>query len=63
MKNVESYRNKRESMEMLSAFVLFLEEGIGAVERVYPQYKAFVLSNKNKSQTDVKKELLMQVAH
>ena len=50
-------------MEMLSAFVLFLEEGIGAVERLYPQYKSFVLSNKGKSQTDVKKELLTPVSH
>ncbi len=45
-------------MEMLSAFVLFKEEGIKAVERMYPQYQSFVLSNQDKTQTEIKRELL-----
>jgi hypothetical protein len=63
MKDIESYRSKRIAMEMLSAYVLFLEQGISAVERVYPQHKSFVLSNAGKSQSQVKRELLNQVAH
>ena len=45
-------------MEQLAAFSLFLEEGVDAVKRMYPQHVAFVESHLGKSQAEVKKELL-----
>lgn len=58
MTNSQSYRDKQIFMEKMAAYVLFLEEGKSAVERMYPQHVDFVLSQKGKSQTEVKKELL-----
>lgn len=62
MNNAEKYKQKQEAMMMVSAFVLFIEKGIEAVERMYPQYSSFVLSNKGKSTTQVKNELLQSHA-
>jgi hypothetical protein len=53
-----SYRNKKLSMERMAAFVLYLEEGMAAVKRMYPGHVAFVKARKGKSQADVKKELM-----
>jgi hypothetical protein len=58
MNGAESYRNKKVFMEMMAAFVLYQEEGMSAVERMYPQHVAFVRSHKDKTQAEVKKELL-----
>ena len=52
------YKKKQEATEKLLAYVLFMDEGMDAVERMYPQYKSFVLSHKGKSVTEVKNELL-----
>jgi len=49
-------------MEMMAAFSLFLDEGMKAVERMYPQHVSFVKNHKGKSQAEVKKELLQQQA-
>jgi hypothetical protein len=62
MNNAAPYRNKKVFMEMLAAFVLYKEEGMSAVERMYPEHVSFVLSHKNKSQAEVKKELLNRQA-
>jgi len=45
-------------MERMAAFVLYLEEGMAAVKRMYPGHVAFVKARKGKSQADVKKELM-----
>ena len=45
-------------MERMAAFVLYLEEGIAAVKRMYPRHVSFVQARKGKSQAEVKKELL-----
>jgi hypothetical protein len=58
MNNVTSYRNKKLSMERMAAFVLYLEEGMAAVKRMYPVHVAFVKERKGKSQAEVKKELM-----
>ncbi len=58
MNEAEKYKKKQEAMMMVSAFALFIEKGIEAVERMYPQYTSFVLSNKGKSKTQVKNEVL-----
>lgn len=62
MDNIEQYRSKKIVIEMLSAFVLFKEEGLTAVERMYPQHKYFVLENEGKSRSEVKQELLYAFA-
>jgi len=58
MNNAATYRSKKGSLEQLAAFSLFLEEGIDAVNRMYPQHIAFVKSHIGKSQAEVKKEVL-----
>lgn len=45
-------------MEKLAAFVLYLEEGMDAVKRMYPRHVAFVKKRQGKTQSAVKKELL-----
>jgi hypothetical protein len=45
-------------MERMAAFVLYLEEGMAAVKRMYPVHVAFVKERKGKSQAEVKKELM-----
>ncbi len=62
MNNPAAYRNKKGSLEQLAAFSLFLEEGIDAVKRMYPQHISFVKSHIGKSQAEVKKEVLHQQA-
>jgi len=62
MDNAAAYRNKKIVMEMMAAFSLFLDEGMKAVERMYPQHVSFVKNHKGKSQAEVKKELLQQQA-
>jgi hypothetical protein len=62
MDNAAAYRNKKIVMEMMAAFSLYLDEGMRAVERMYPQHVSFVRSHKNKSQAEVKKELLLRQA-
>jgi hypothetical protein len=62
MDNAAAYRNKKIVMEMMAAFSLFQDEGIKAVERMYPQHVSFVKNHKGKSQAEVKKELLQQQA-
>ena len=56
--NKELYRNKKLLMERMAAFTLYLEKGMEAVKRMYPQHISFVKSRKGKSQAEVKKELL-----
>ena len=58
MNDAEKYKKKQEAMMMVSAYVLFIDKGIEAVERMYPQYASFVLGNQGKSKTQVKNELL-----
>ncbi|MCW3461821.1 hypothetical protein [Chitinophaga nivalis] len=58
MKNAAEYRKKAIINEMILAFVLFKDEGIKAVERMYPQHVLFVLENKNKATSTVQDELL-----
>ena len=58
MNDLAAYRNKKDSLERLAAFSLFLEEGMDAVKRMYPQHVSFVESHIGKSQAEVKKELL-----
>ncbi len=62
MDNAAPYRNKKVVMEMMAAFSLYLDEGMRAVERMYPQDVSFVRSHIGKSQSEVKKELLQQQA-
>jgi hypothetical protein len=62
MNNTAAYRNKKVVMEMMAAFSLYLDEGVGAVERMYPQHVSFVRNHIGKSQAEVKKELLHQTA-
>ena len=45
-------------MEQLQAFNLFRKEGMKAVERMFPEHKAFVEANKKKSYNEVKQELI-----
>lgn len=58
MNDSAAHTDKREKMDRLAAYVLFLEGGISAVDRMYPQYRSFVLSNQGKTRTQVKNELL-----
>lgn len=58
MNNAAAYRNKKVYLEMMAAFVLYLEKGIQAVEKMYPQHVDFVRNHQGKSQSEVKKELL-----
>jgi hypothetical protein len=64
VKNAAKYKSKQEAMTKVLAYSLFVEKGIAAVERMYSQYISFVLSNKGKSTTQIKNELLHSaVAH
>ena len=58
MNHSAAYKNKKVYLEMMAAFVLYLEKGIRAVERMYPQHVDFVRNHQGKSQSEVKKELL-----
>ncbi|HEY4208102.1 MAG TPA: hypothetical protein VGM31_14860 [Puia sp.] len=58
MNKAASYRNKAVVMEKMAAFSLYLDEGMAAVKRMYPQYVDFVRHNSNKTRTQVKQELL-----
>ena len=58
MNDLAVHTDKREKMDKLAAYVLFLERGVSAVDRMYPQYRSFVLSNQGKTRTQVKNELL-----
>ena len=58
VENAGPYRNKKLTMERMAAFTLYLEKGLEAVKRMYPQHVSFVKSHKGKSQAEVKKELL-----
>jgi len=49
-------------MERMAAFTLYLENGMEAVRRMYPQHVSFVKSHRGKSQAEVKKELLQTQA-
>jgi hypothetical protein len=60
MQDAEKYKKNQEAMNMILAYSLFVDAGIEAVERMYPQYKAFVLNNKGKTPSQVKNELLHQ---
>jgi hypothetical protein len=62
MDSAAPYRNKKVVMEMMAAFSLYLDEGMAAVKRMYPQHVSFVRSNMGKTQSQVKKELLHQRA-
>ncbi len=53
-----AYRSKKIVMEMMAAFSLYLDEGMRAVQKMYPQHVSFVRQHKDKSQAEVKKELL-----
>ncbi|MBS1665519.1 MAG: hypothetical protein JST68_31045 [Bacteroidetes bacterium] len=61
MNNLAAYRDKKGLVERLAAFSLFLEEGMDAVKRMYPQHLSFVESHIGKSQAEVKKELLQSL--
>ncbi len=58
MNNAKKYKKDQDTMNMILAYALFVDAGIEAVERMYPQYKAFVLNNKGKTSSQVKNELL-----
>jgi hypothetical protein len=58
MNNASAYRQKKGGLEKLAAFSLFLEEGMDAVGRMYPEYLAFVENHIGKSEQEVKRELL-----
>lgn len=58
MNNAVPYSRKKKFLEQMAAFALFLDEGMDAVKRMYPQHVSFVQSHKGKSQAEVKKELL-----
>lgn len=49
-------------MEMMAAFSLFLDEGMAAVERMYPQHVEFVRRHVGKTRSEVKRELLQKQA-
>jgi len=57
--NSANYKAKQDAMDKLLAYALFIDEGMRAVENMYPQYKTFVLSQQGKSVTEVKHELLL----
>ena len=63
MNNAAKYRNKEVVMEMMAAFSVYLDEGMAAVERMYPQHLEFVRHHSGKTLREVKRELLhMQAA-
>lgn len=60
MNNEAAYRGKAVIMEMMAAFSLFVDKGLAAVKRMYPQHVDFVKAHKNKTEKEVKKELLQK---
>ena len=58
MKNAEKYMKSQAVADMILAYKTFVDDGIDAVQRAYPQYKTFVLDNQGKTVTQVKQELL-----
>lgn len=62
MNNAASYRNKAVIMEMMAAFSLYLDEGMAAVERMYPQHVDFVRRHSDKTKAEIKRELLHKQA-
>jgi hypothetical protein len=58
VKDAEKYMKYQANADMILAYKTFVDYGIEAVERTYPQYKAFVLNHKGKTTTQVKHELL-----
>jgi len=62
MNNAAQYRDKKVVMEMMAAFYLYTEEGMAAVERMYPQHVSFVRHHASKTRAEVKKELLQKQA-
>ena len=58
MNNAALNRNKAVVMEKMAAFSLYLDEGMAAVERMYPQHIAFVQHHLDKTMAEVKKEVL-----
>jgi hypothetical protein len=62
MKNAGKYAKGQQLADMLLAYKTFMDSGIEAVERIYPQYRSFVLTHKGKSLTQVKEELLHELA-
>ncbi len=43
--------------KVLQAFMLYFEEGLESVKRIYPEYYSFVEENKHKTYRQIKKEL------
>jgi hypothetical protein len=62
MNKVAPYRNKAVVMEMMAAFALYVDEGMAAVKRMYPQHVEFVHHHVGKTITEVKRELLEKEA-
>ncbi len=58
MKKDGEYKKMQPFMEQLQAFVLFRNEGMTAVERMFPQHKSFVEANKDKHYQEVKQDLM-----
>jgi hypothetical protein len=58
MKQQDPYKKDRDKMELLLALGLFHKEGMRAVERMFPQHKAFVEAYKDQPFEDVKDRLL-----
>ena len=58
MNKAASYKHKEVVMEMMAAFSLYLDEGMAAVKRMYPQHVDFVRQNSGKTITQVKREFL-----
>ncbi len=58
MNNVTAYHQKKKALEQLAAFSLFLEEGVDAVNRMYPEHVGFVLARDGKSEREFMVELL-----
>lgn len=62
MKNAEKHMKNQSFADMILAYKTFMDSGIEAVQRMYPQYKSFVLAHKGKSVTQVKQELFNELA-
>lgn len=50
-------------MELMQAFKLYNEEGLKAVERVFPQHVQFVKARQSKTYKEIKEELLQLHIH
>jgi hypothetical protein len=61
MKNKYGFIETKYSFsESLQAFLIFKERGIEAAERVYPDYKDFVLDHADKDYIEVKLMLIKE---